>query len=435
MIIKTVSQLLGKALQRIIPSSKSNSISPSAPDAVSTEALKALKPVAVADIGHWVLFERKQGTMYCVGSLSVDKYITVPADKLTLVMETIDLMDGCHSIGEIQTYHRQKYAKEMDVVQFYNLLQRAALILDPPPDPEQVSKSEFLRLSTRLISVDLEWFFRLARPLILVLRYPLLLITAVIIMGGISIFPVNALFSPNSYQLLNSYSIGLVAMLVGVSVAVFLHEFSHSIVAVWYGLTPRSLKVVLYLGFSMFFFVQIPGIYTLKPGQRIKIWLAGVYANAFLGCLLLLVRQFASPGSQQDLLMNLALSNFILVAGNLYPFVPTDGYFLLTTILKIPNLRSDAFEVIRSAVSGGNIRIRLSVVAYLIVSLTIIIKFIIMQGYWLARMMRELLFSRPTHLTFEYILKAGVVLLIVITIVNVVSRQFKRFRRRKLSST
>jgi len=117
------------------------------------------------------------------------------------------------------------------------------------------------------------------------------------------------------------------------------------------------------------------------------------------------------------------------------PFVPTDGYFLLTTILKIPNLRSDAFEVIRSAVSGGNIRIRLSVVAYLIVSLTIIIKFIIMQGYWLARMMRELLFSRPTHLTFEYILKAGVVLLIVISIVNVVSRQFKRFRRRKLSST
>jgi hypothetical protein len=47
--------------------------------------------------------------------------------------------------------------------------------------------------------------------------------------------------------------------------------------------------------------------------------------------------------------------------------MPTDGYYLLTSILKMPNLRSDAFELLNSILLRGDTRIRLPVLIYLIV--------------------------------------------------------------------
>jgi Zn-dependent protease len=53
----------------------------------------------------------------------------------------------------------------------------------------------------------------------------------------------------------------------------------------------------------------------------------------------------------QQYFARLALANLIVAVSNLFPFLPTDGYFILSTLFRQPNIRARAWrefkEVIR----------------------------------------------------------------------------------------
>jgi hypothetical protein len=60
---------------------------------------KTVRPVAVADAREWVLFEKKQGTVYCVGSLTMDGF----SDSHCLVCAVVDQL-ACATLAEPRVY-------------------------------------------------------------------------------------------------------------------------------------------------------------------------------------------------------------------------------------------------------------------------------------------------------------------------------------------
>ena len=124
-------------------------------------------------------------------------------------------------------------------------------------------------------------------------------------------------------------------------ISIGIHELAYAIVEYRYGLKPREIVFALYLG-SPIFYVKVPGILGLSHMKRIYVWAAGIYMNFVLASLSIVLMQF-SRGGLYKLLIIICTTNISLVLGNLSPLLPLDGYFILTTLIKKPNLRRESF--------------------------------------------------------------------------------------------
>jgi Zn-dependent protease len=148
-----------------------------------------------------------------------------------------------------------------------------------------------------------------------------------------------------------AYSKAICAVLVFLSVV--LHECSHGIAAIFFGLSVRHIRVALYLGFIPIVYLRINGLYTLRPRQRLLVWLAGPYANLAIASVITLVLYFhwVSIG-YAGILRLVLIGNFLLVLLNLFPFLPTDGYYIASTLLGAYNVRTNAWSKFAKLFNG-----------------------------------------------------------------------------------
>ena len=93
----------------------------------------------------------------------------------------------------------------------------------------------------------------------------------------------------NIFELSNNHIFIFVATLIIMGISMFIHEISHGVVAYKYGLIPKQLVISLYLCITPIVYLKIPGIYTVNPKTRIKIWSAGIVSNLFLASLSIII--------------------------------------------------------------------------------------------------------------------------------------------------
>ena len=161
---------------------------------------------------------------------------------------------------------------------------------------------------------------------------------------GISIVKLNI------YNLFDSVFISIIISTVITTICVLLHEMAHAIVAAHYRLIPQKVSISIYL-FTPIIYITIPGIYTLPRKQRILVHAAGIIMNAFIFSVSVMFLPF-SFGTLREIMLLIAFNNLGLIVMNLVPFLPLDGYFILTNILKIPNLRRISGKKIISIIRG-----------------------------------------------------------------------------------
>jgi Zn-dependent protease len=114
---------------------------------------------------------------------------------------------------------------------------------------------------------------------------------------------------------------------------------------------PRKFEVGFYLGFLPTFFLRVGGLYTLPPWRRVAVWAAGSAGNFVLatGAAVAMTYGFGMESFWARVLwLNVMLGLF-----NLVPFLPTDGYFIASTLTRSPNLRRRAWASLRSFREGG----------------------------------------------------------------------------------
>lgn len=125
---------------------------------------------------------------------------------------------------------------------------------------------------------------------------------------------------------------------------------------------PRRLSVCVLYYVSLALYVRIPGIYLLPSRKRIAVWSAGVVTNLFLAAGFMILSSFSSGDLRLSLFIGVFV-NLMMAVNSLMPFMCPDGYCVLSTVLKMPNLRkslclaSGAGSVANGGVELGSPRV------------------------------------------------------------------------------
>jgi putative peptide zinc metalloprotease protein len=305
-----------------------------------------LCPTLLKDVAVWPLFthDDSQKDLYIVGNREVDRYVSVPAHKLPVVLKILELFDGQHSMESIEIQLYAETHKKVDVRTLYKQLHENGLLL---PVSGEIKKGDIERMSVRLVALDVEKIFMAVNMLCGVLfpRFVMMmfLLSAIGTPLAIARWEVFVHLFRNTIGGSLREEAFLYPVLLLLSF--LFHEVAHGIVGARYGIFAKRLEAALYLGFIPIVYLRIPGLYTLRPSERIKVWSAGIFWNvSFASFSVALSAWLPLPPAWRDMWLLVALTNYFIALSNLCPFLPTDGYFILSTLLKRHNVRSNAWK-------------------------------------------------------------------------------------------
>ena len=355
----------------------------------------------VDDVGRWVLFEHADGDTYAVGSVSVDRYLIVPAEKIDIVMRIIELLDGSHDLAAVQRRIAAEFGKQAQVAELFLKLRDAGLIKTAQM-ASKAPRSEILRHSVHLFTVMVAGVFSHLTGLRGLFSPLGLLLGASFSAYGFWVVEWGQVSAPSRQLLFGSYVLGYLAMWLSMLVLVVIHESFHGLAGLRYGLTPRSITAALYLGFIPYVFISIPGVYTIPPRQRLVLWSAGLYSNFLLGAALQILYPHLDPSSvAAQLVAKVMVANLMIIIFNLSPLMVTDSYFILSTLFKTPNVRTNAFQEFKKWVRREQHHFRGFLIVYFAFSLAMIIYCVDLLFRWLARVVMQVVEQglSPANLT------------------------------------
>jgi Zn-dependent protease len=323
-------------------------VAPERKDTANCPRIQEICPKAVPDLGVWTLYKRgSSGTpVYILGSPQVDRFIVIPATAITIINAALLLFDGNHSIENITCIIQQRHARNVDIARLYERLSVNGLIARPRP--KHVERGDIESMSLTLLNIDIQPCFRMiacrAKSLVPVLA----ILSAVLILAGLFVQCFDATYARDALRLMSRSGGIKTDILLYYSFlfcSFFFHELAHGLAATYFGLLPRRLCLGLYLGYLPMIYLRIGGTYTLLEWQRIVVWFAGVWWNfTFASACALLLRVVSFPRGAAHVMFVAIVANYWLGIVNLFPFLPTDGYFILATLTKSVNIRSNAWR-------------------------------------------------------------------------------------------
>jgi len=257
--------------------------------------------------------------------------------------EILQLVNGKNTLEEItfifNTNNNQNITAEIVQQLLYSKLSKYGIVKNKDVIVEPLSRANYLKLSTIIIP---EKIVNKVADLFTALFNPLTL-------KGITLFTiVFCLFiGVNNYELLEPFindlsEVSFVFILPITFIGIFIHELGHAAAAKHYGINSRGIGFGFYL-FSPVFFADVTKAWRLNPKQRVVIDLAGIYFELIYISFLLFI--FLITKEVNFLLVSFIL--FVDIIYNLDPFLRTDGYWVVSDGLKIPNLRKQSLDKLK----------------------------------------------------------------------------------------
>jgi putative peptide zinc metalloprotease protein len=269
------------------------------------------------------------------------------------VLRLLDGSGTCESIAESAARQHQRMVEASQVGEFCRKLE-SLLLLD---SPACWAKLDALRKrSGRLLGTVLSIKIHAFNPDALLARMDRrfrfcftpgchgFIWAAILIALGITVVQTKSLFF-SLEALLSLYSIPLIA---AVAFAVMtIHEFAHGLALKHYGGKVEEMGLLI-LYFVPGFYCNVSDAWLLPKRSRIRVTLAGGYVQLFVWALATLGWRLLA----QETLLNRICLITIAFAGiqaffNFNPLIRLDGYYLLSDLLEIPNLRAKAFAFLK----------------------------------------------------------------------------------------
>jgi len=143
-----------------------------------------------------------------------------------------------------------------------------------------------------------------------------------------------------------SLALGFLVLFVLDYFWVFAHELGHALAVVHYGRRIKSVGFQIYFG-APAFFVESSDVLMLDPHQRMLSSFAGPYAQMLVAAASSFI-VWAFPGwILAPTFYKYAVLNYLVLMLNLMPMLELDGYFILSDILQMPELRTKSLEFVR----------------------------------------------------------------------------------------
>lgn len=178
-------------------------------------------------------------------------------------------------------------------------------------------------------------------------RRPAMIACAVLVAGGL----LALLLAAGDVTRLISTPIPpgvLMISVVGGFVGTVIHEFAHGATLTHYGARPRRMGVMLFYLVPAFFCDVSDGWLLPNPRQRVRVALAGIYAQLVYAGTAAIIGALLPAGTPHDALLVLAAVTYLAALVNLLPFIKLDGYLALMAYNDIPNLRTSAMTDARN---------------------------------------------------------------------------------------
>jgi len=224
---------------------------------------------------------------------------------------------------------------------------------------------------------------------------------------------------------------------LGIAINIVPHEFSHAIVCKKYGGKVHGMGIMFYYASPCAFADTTDAWMFKNKWHRVMVSLAGplctlILSFIFAWCWFLCMRIESINLSFWFLSMKLNLLSLGLIFGaifvvgvlsvfvNLFPFIETDGYYMIMDILEIPNLRKKSFSYFSSIFTKGSkpqatkkeavifILYSILAVASIFVLLLILLDVIFAKFTKYGSIFSWILASLVVVLFFERLIKAGV---------------------------
>ncbi len=282
---------------------------------------------------------------------SVGEYFEVDATTDTIW----NLVDGKKTIKQIYVEAKKtdEILTESDVRDVIVSLAEEGIIESTEPETKQkrVKVVSMFQLDINLVrnsSESLAGFFRITRRLIKKQALPITVGVGVL---GIALFAATfvQIFSSGAskFEVAGSSLLGLIFyQLLVLSPVYLVHEVAHSAACDYYGGKPRELGTGLYY-LAPFFYCNTSDSWRLGRRARIMISLAGPLSTVVIVSFFVFASYLIPAGFGRDVLQIGAFFGFYGTLINISPLLETDGYYVLSDILNIPNLRDESFRYIK----------------------------------------------------------------------------------------
>src|ERR671914_829568 len=275
--------------------------------------------------------------------------------------ELLPKMDGTRTVGDL-VVERMEAGGGLDAEPVTDLV--VALytggFLDPAPiatdeliadrlDPSSPGRKKLKRFGKTL---QIEWrgadrlvrfcYRNLLRPFF---WWPVALVSGLVALVGLAAFV--DVYASGRFSLGEESAPTEAAILLALAFFLtFMHELGHSVVITHYDRKVKSAGFLIYFG-SPAFFVEATDSLMLERRQRILQASAGPFTEMIIAGVAALAI-FAFPdGPLADLLYKFALLNYIVIFLNLVPLLELDGYWILSDLIQIPDLRPRSLQFIQ----------------------------------------------------------------------------------------
>lgn len=295
----------------------------------------AVQPKIYGTVRCALLFKRKDGNLFCIGTIETDNYLAVPEECVPVILQALACMDGSHSIPEIQAYINRAYGdRAIDAGKLVDICHSNGLLAEGRASEHD--RDEFHAMLTNLITVSLNRLQVVFAMVAHALR-PIVFCIILIIVAAFLLVLTGRVEIPWADLVANPIMLPMVWGLQFLSILP--HELAHAVVAKRYGLTPKSITLCVFYYLGLAVYISTPGIYLQPPRNRLSIWLAGPFTNMFIASLCVCLQVVANEGVWYLIFATGALINLGLAIGNMLPLLYSDGYYVASTLLKVPNLR------------------------------------------------------------------------------------------------
>jgi putative peptide zinc metalloprotease protein len=279
----------------------------------------------------------------------------------------LQMLDGSMSLDQIKEEFEREFPPEKITVEelqhFVGTLHRSGLLVADVPGQglqlkkrrDERRKKEWIATLTNILAIrfkgiDPDWFLTKFLPYVRWMFSPAAVALCMLLaLSALTLVAVEFDVFRSKLPTFRSFFTPSNAIWLAVALAVtkVLHEFGHGFSCKYFGGECHELGVMI-LVLTPCLYCNVSDSWMLpNKWQRAIIGAAGMYVEVVIASICTFVWWFSQPG----LLHNLCLSTMfvcsvstIIFNGN--PLLRYDGYYILSDILEIPNLRQKATDIL-----------------------------------------------------------------------------------------
>ncbi|HEX5470304.1 MAG TPA: hemolysin D [Lacipirellulaceae bacterium] len=309
--------------------------------------------------------QRYQGQVYWVVKDPVGlQYFRFEEEEYAI----LQMLDGQLSLDEIADRFERDFPPQTirteELQQFIGMLHRSGLVItDAPGQGQQLvkrrgerKKQEWIATATNILSlrfkgVDPERFFNVVYPYVRwFFSVPAMVVCITLGLSALSLIIVNFDVFHSRLPTFHDFFRGpqqWAVLAITLCVTKILHEFGHGLSCKHFGGECHEIGVM--------FLVLTPCLYCnvsdswMLPNRwhRAAIGAAGMYVELVLASIATFVWWFSEPGPLNYICLNVMfVCSVSTVMFNANPLLRYDGYYILSDILEIPNLRQKASTIL-----------------------------------------------------------------------------------------